>query len=154
MSLIWKGLSLGLCGVVLNFAYHGIRINANKQENIFSDIMTFDTMQIWSALVVYILFVENVNIIKLIIFTCSVVGLGWVGFALDYYSTQYTLIKYLNTKSTMSLSVYILTLLTLLYETTITFGVLYFIGIHLAMFLTINVVMDGHVGKKMTLLYP
>ena len=154
MSLIWKGISIGLCGFVINFAIHGIRINAAKPENVFSDIVAFNTIQIWLVLLVYILFVENVDLIKLLIFTCSIFGLGWSGFAFDYYSTQYNLIKYFNSCSIISLILYILTLLILLFNTPITLNVIYFIFINLAIFFASNGLMNVHVGKKITLMYP
>ena len=148
------GLSLGICGFVLNFAYHSIVTNRNDQTKLFSDMVSFNTVQIWVSLLLYSLFVDSVTPLQFIFFICSIFALGWIGFMFDYFATEFTLIKYCKLFASLSLVAYMGTLLVLLIDTMMTINTVYYICLNIVAFYGINVLMDNHIAQKLALMYP
>lgn len=151
---MWSLLSIGLSCIIINFAYHGIIVNANNPDKLFSDVVSFNIVQTWTSILLYVLMVENINIFQSIIFTCSVVILGWVGFAFDYYSGEYNLIKHYIMFSNLSMMFYVFSILLLLINTNVRVNCVYFLIVNVVTCYGIYTWFDNSMSKKIMLKYP
>ena len=154
IHIMWSLISSGVSLVIINFAYHGITINANNADKLFSDVVSFNIVQTWTSILLYILMIDNITVIQTIVFICSVVVLGWVGFAFDYYSGEYKLIKHYMLFSNLSTVFYVFSILMLLLNTPIQQNALYFLIVNVVAFYGINSWFDSSVSKKIMLKYP
>lgn len=151
---MWTLTAVGMCIFVINFACHGILFNIDDKEKIFTDTVLMNTIQIFSSMMLYVIMVEEINVLKFALYGCCTLMMEWVGFAFDYYSSELKLIKYYWTFSNTSLMLCIFSIVMLLANCVMTLEVVYFIISSVLIHYAVNGFLDRHVSQKIAIAYP
>lgn len=139
---------------VINYLIFCIYTNAKSYYKIFSDVVSFNSLNLWTAKFIYRIICGHISYYIILINLSVVVLTGWFGFFLDYYSQEFNLIRYYWTFDKIILILNLCSLLYIILNIPFTFNIFYFLVLFLFSFITIFKFYYYYIDTKLNVIYP